>query len=232
VSKKRMAPENASDIKRLTDCLDKASSTNPAHEAERAGSEARSRLVDLLRQIDRDLATISSRNRSEDERLGATKRLLTCYRLIHSGANKPQEERDRSLAVLAEIEVAAGINNLRVRLQSLMHALARDVFLSADPVHTLELILYGKVRRGAPKKEDRRKIEIAAAVEQRRRRGMTFEDACLEVSKEQVSRRNPIGPDGVRRVYENLKKEKGGLWSIVLVEASCIEERANAKATS
>ena len=106
-------------------------------------------------------------------------------------------------------------------------------FLSADPVQTLELILHGKVRRGAPKKEDRRNIEIVAAVKQRRRRGMTLEDACLEVSKEQVTRRNPIGRDGVRRIYEILKmKKKGGLWSIVLVEASCIEERANAKATS
>jgi hypothetical protein len=232
VSKKRTTPEDAFDIKRLSDCLDIASSTNPTHEADGAGRDTRSILKDFLRQTDRDLATMSSRNRSEDERLEATKRLLSCYRLVHSGASKSQKERDRRLAVLAEIEAEAGFKNLQVRLRLLLDGLAHEVFLSTDPVQALDHILHGKVRRGAPKKEERRNIEIAAAVLDRMRRGMTAEAAYVDVSNDETKNREPIGPDGVRRICEKLTRERGRLPPIVFVEASCISERAKAKTTS
>jgi hypothetical protein len=113
-----------------------------------------------------------------------------------------------------------------------MRDLAHEVFLSTDPVQALDLILRGKVRRGAPRKEERRNIEIAAAVVDRMSRGMTADAAYTDVSNDETKNREPIGPDGVRRICENMKKETGGFPAIVFVEASCIAERASTNTTS
>jgi hypothetical protein len=89
--------------------------------------------------------------------------------------------------------------------------------MSTDPVQALDLILHGNVRRGAPKKEERPNIEIAAAVLDQIRRGMTAEAAYLDVSKDETKNREPIGPDGVRRICEILKRETGEFPTIVPV---------------
>jgi hypothetical protein len=154
--------------------------------------------------------------------------------LSYSGDGKPQEERDRRLAILAEIAAEAGLKDLRVRLRLFTQELAHVVLVSDDPLKKLKEILHGKAKRGPPKGAAQREIEIAAAVEERMRGGMTAKAAYDDVCRDKTIARQwkPPHNDGIRKIHEKMRTTGDGkkvAAPIVRLAATCNELRRKSK---
>jgi hypothetical protein len=241
VDKRYEAPVDLFDYTRLTAYLDAACSTVNGQEAEERRTKARSILKDFFWKFKQDFRIIRSSNGSgnaknsrEDGCVEATNRLLSAYRLLYSGDGKPQEERDRRLAILAEIAAEAGLKDLRVRLRLFTQELAHVVLVSDDPLKKLKEILHGKAKRGPPKGAAQREIEIAAAVEERMRGGMTAKAAYDDVCRDKTVARQwkPPHNDGIRKIHEKMRTTGDGkkvAAPIVRLAATCNELRRKSK---
>jgi hypothetical protein len=215
------------DYEGLAGDLDAACSTETAQEAEERRDKARAQLAGFLSRARIDFGIVGSVRSTPGELVEATRRLALLYRLVHSRRwELPPEEDTRRQAILEKIAGEAGLPNLHFQLCEFKQDIGDAILVSPNPVEAAATFFRDPPREGNPGRPFNERIAMAVDVQKKRwLEGMALENACKKVAE---TTRPLIGIDAVRRIYENVKKEKTAATLMRVIAAGRIMDAAAA----
>jgi hypothetical protein len=141
------------------------------------------------------------------------------YRVVWRQRDETGNERAERIGRIDKLAALAGLSPILFHLREVSLDLNHAVLTIPDPVKKLGRILHGPPREGNPGRPFNERIAMAVDVQKKRwLEGMALEKACGEIAEK--TRDSHIDRDAVRRIYENVMKEKKAAALMRVIAAS------------
>jgi hypothetical protein len=187
----------------------------------------RAELAPIFWQAREALDVLNAKNADPGDRAKAACHWASLYHFVHSPRDETDEERAARLVFLERLAAEAGVAPLLFYLREFALDIAHAILASSDPINAAATIFRDPPREGNPGRPFNECIAMAVDVQKKRwLEGMTLENACGEVAEK--TRDPRIGSDAVRRIYENVKKEKKAVALMGVIAAGQVMDAAAA----